>query len=434
MKFFPMVWREINMYIVMLLFIIAGMKPCRIEVINTGSELLCGSVLNTNAAWLGERLLEHGLRIQKLTVVPDGEAIIDAMKACASRADVVLVSGGLGPTSDDLTRDALAELCGVPMLRDESIVAALDAYFAKRGVGVSPSNYRQAMVPQGAMVLPNDNGTAPGLLMPAAAGRAMFILLPGPPSEFRPMVEKEVLPRLIGELSGEKPGLQVFKCVGIGESHVQDAVDDELQSIPELELAYCARPGEVDVRLIGRAEVRSKAEMVLRRVLGNYLIEPQYAGVEFALVDYLLAQGLKLATAESCTGGLIAKRLTDVPGASAVFEYGWVTYANIAKHSQLGVSLALLDEFGAVSEQVVREMAEGALARSGADVALAVSGIAGPGGGTVEKPVGTVWLAWAGKMLPTKSEKIFYPRDRDSFRRMVSTRALAGALQMAKSL
>ncbi len=410
------------------------MKPCRIELINTGTELLCGSVVNTNAAWLGERLLEHGLRIQKLTVVPDGGAIIEAMRECASRADVVLVSGGLGPTSDDVTRDALAELCGVSMFRDESIVAALDAYFAKRGVGVSPSNYRQAMVPQGAMVLRNENGTAPGLLMPAASGRAMFILLPGPPSEFRPMVEREVLSRLVGDSSVELPGLQVFKFVGIGESHVQDAVDSELQSISDLEYAYCARPGEVDVRLIASAEVRSRAEAVLRRVLGNYLIEPRYAGVEFALVDYLLASELKIATAESCTGGLIAKRLTDVPGASAVFEYGWVTYANIAKHSQLGVSLAVLEEFGAVSEQVVREMAEGALARSGADVALAVSGIAGPGGGTAEKPVGTVWLAWAGKNLPTTTEKIFYPRDRDSFRRMVSTRALAGALLMAKSL
>ncbi len=413
------------------------MKDVRVELINTGTEILLGSIVNTNAAWLGQGLLRLGLRVQRQMVVPDGEAIADAMKESMRRADLVIVSGGLGPTGDDVTVEALSKVCGVGMHRDESVVEALKSYFAKSNHPMAESNFKQAMVPDGAMVLQNTNGTAPGLIMPGKEGVATFILLPGPPLELKMMFEHSVaplLPGLLDDLYGNYANLkatrlQVYKLVGIGESSVQDVADAVLNAIPGLEVAYCARPGEVDVRLMGDETALKSGEDCLLNLLGDHVLRPYGADLEEAVVHALTGKGKKMATAESCTGGLIAKRITDVPGSSAVFEFGWVTYANEAKTAMLGVPTEVLAAHGAVSEPVVRAMAEGALRHSGADVAVAVSGIAGPGGGTPEKPVGTVWLAWAFKDAPTIAEKMFYPRDRESFRLAVSQRALLGVLR-----
>ncbi len=400
----------------------------RVEIINTGTELLLGSIVNTNAAWLGQRLFRAGLRVERQTIVPDGDDIEYAMRECVGRADIVIVSGGLGPTRDDVTVEALCRVCGVGLRRDENVAEGLKTYFEKRNMPVAESNFKQAMVPVGARVLPNDNGTAPGLFMPATATTPVFILLPGPPSELKPMVEHMVLPLLTGWLDADAPRLRVYKLVGIGESMVQDVADAALNSVPGLEVAYCARVGEVDVRLVGDETALKAGEACLLSLLGDYVLRPFGASLEEAVVARLSQTGKKLATAESCTGGLIAKRVTDVPGSSAVFEYGWVTYANEAKTAMLGVPELMLAAHGAVSEPVVRAMAEGALVRSGADVAVAVSGIAGPGGGTEEKPVGTVWLAWAFRGAETVTEKMFYPRDRESFRQAVSQRALSVVL------
>lgn len=405
-----------------------GMKSVRVELINTGTEILLGSIVNTNAAWLGNRLFEAGFRVERQTVVPDGYAINEAMRESAGRADIVIVSGGLGPTSDDVTREALCDVCGVDMHRDEHVADGLKAYFQRRGLSVAECNFRQAMVPDGAAVLENPNGTAPGLVMPAGDRMPMFILLPGPPSELRPMVERSVIPLLEGMIDGDIPRLRVFRLVGIGESDLQDLVDTSLHQVQGLEVAYCARIGEVDVRLVGNETALKQGEERLLTLAGAYVLRPLGATLEQAVVSHLAAQGLKAAAAESCTGGLIAKRITDVPGSSRVFEFGWVTYADRAKTEMLGVPAEVLERHGAVSQPVVAAMAEGALARSGADAAVAVSGVAGPGGGTPEKPVGTVWLAWAFRNGETVTEMMFYPRDRESFRQMVSQKALIGLL------
>lgn len=405
-----------------------GMKSVRVELINTGTEILLGSIVNTNAAWLGNRLFEAGFRVERQTVVSDGYAINEAMRESAGRADIVIVSGGLGPTSDDVTREALCDVCGVDMHRDEHVADGLKAYFQRRGLSVAECNFRQAMVPDGAAVLENPNGTAPGLVMPAGDRMPMFILLPGPPSELRPMVERSVIPLLEGMIDGDIPRLRVFRLVGIGESDLQDLVDTSLHLVEGLEVAYCARIGEVDVRLVGNETALKQGEARLLTLAGTYVLRPLGATLEQAVVSHLAAQGLKAAAAESCTGGLIAKRITDVPGSSRVFEFGWVTYADRAKTEMLGVPAEVLERHGAVSQPVVAAMAEGALARSGADAAVAVSGVAGPGGGTPEKPVGTVWLAWAFRNGETVTEMMFYPRDRESFRQMVSQKALIGLL------
>ena len=391
------------------------MKQIRVELINTGTEILLGSIVNTNAAWLGNRLFEAGFRVGRVTVVPDGYAINEAMRESARRADIVIVSGGLGPTSDDVTREALCDVCGVDMYRDEHVAEWLKSYFERRGIPIAECNFKQAMVPDGAAVLENSNGTAPGLVMPASGSLPMFILLPGPPAELKPMVEHSVMPLLEDLADEDISHLRVFRLVGIGESDLQELVDDSLHQVEGLEVAYCARVGEVDVRLVGSEVALKQGEARLRILAGAYVLAPVGASLEKAVVCHLAQQGLKAATAESCTGGLIAKRITDVPGASGVFECGWVTYADLKR-------------CGAVSEPVVKAMAEGALERSGADVAVAVSGIAGPGGGTPEKPVGTVWLAWAFRGRETRTEMMLYPRDRASFRKMVSQRALAGLL------
>lgn len=409
-----------------------GMKNIRVELINTGTEILLGSVVNTNAAWLGNRLFEAGFRVERQTVVPDGYAINEAMRESARRADVVIVSGGLGPTSDDVTREALCEVCGVDMHRDEGVAEGLREYFRRRGISIAECNFKQAMVPDGASVLENSNGTAPGLVMPATDRLPMFILLPGPPAELKPMVERSVMPLLASMTDADIPRLRVFRLVGIGESDLQDLADASLHQVQGLEVAYCARIGEVDVRLVGNETALKQGEARLLTLAGSYVLRPLGASLEKAVVLHLEQQGLKVTTAESCTGGLIAKRITDVPGSSGVFEFGWVTYADRAKTEMLGVPEEVLKEHGAVSEPVVRAMAEGALERSGADVAVAVSGIAGPGGGTPEKPVGTVWFAWAFRGRETRTEMMLYPRDRESFRQMVSQRALAGLLAARK--
>lgn len=410
-----------------------GMQHIRVEVINTGTELLLGGIVNTNAAWLGDRLFEAGFRVERQTVVPDGYAINEAMRESSRRADVVIVTGGLGPTSDDVTREALCEVCGVDMHRDERVAEELKKYFRRRGISMAECNFKQAMVPDGASVLENANGTAPGLVMPAGGVLPMFILLPGPPGELRPIVEHSVMPLLEAMVHEDIPRLRVFRLAGIGESDLQELVDDSLRQVDGLEVAYCARIGEVDVRMVGSDLALRQGEARLLALAGAHVLRPLGSSLEEAVVRHLEKQGLKAATAESCTGGLIAKRITDVPGSSGVFEFGWVTYADRAKTEMLGVPEEVLARHGAVSEPVVKAMAEGALSRSGADVAVAVSGIAGPGGGTTEKPAGSVWLAWAFREGETRTEAMFYPRDRESFRQMVSQKALAGFLDAGRS-
>jgi len=400
----------------------------RIEILNTGSELLLGTTLNTHGQWFGRELFSLGLRVARQTTVPDGGAIAEALAECVARADVVLVTGGLGPTSDDLTREATASVLGLEVIEDEAALRSLEAFFAKRGKRMVPENRKQAQVPVGADVLPNPNGTAPGIYVPPRLNRvapcAVF-LLPGPPRELYPMFEAEVVPRL-RSLGGVESGGEILelKFTGLGESEIHHEVDAELAAIEGLEVGYCARLAEVDLRLIGPAEsVAAGRRLVLER-FGKQCFSEDGSSLEEAVVGLLEARGWRLATAESCTGGLIATRVTDVPGSSAVFTHGFVIYANAAKVGMIGVDEAALAEHGAVSEEVARQMAEGARRVSGAEVAVAVTGIAGPDGGSEEKPVGTVFLAVAAEGAATRVVRQFHPRDRLGFKRAVSQAAL----------
>lgn len=400
----------------------------RIEVLNTGSELLLGNTVNTHAAWFGRELFKLGLRIARQTTVPDGEAIRDAIGESLSRADVLIVTGGLGPTSDDLTREITASVLGLELITDEAALRSLEAFFALRGRPMAGANLKQAQVPVGADVLPNPHGTAPGVYVPPRLnGRSdcAVFLLPGPPRELYPMFHTEVVPRLRA-LAGMETTDEVLelKFTGIGESDFHQGIDDALAAIPGLEYGYCAHIGEVDLRLIGTPEACERGRSIAMEHFAAFLISDDGSSLEATVVRLLTERQLTLATAESCTGGLIANRITDVPGASAVFTHGFVTYANDAKTGLLGVSPDDLLHHGAVSETVACQMAAGALHASGADIAVAVTGIAGPGGGTPEKPVGTAWIGLARRAAPPAAFKVFHPRNRHDFKLAVSQAAL----------
>lgn len=400
----------------------------KIEILNTGTELLLGNTLNTHGSWFGRQLFTMGLRVARQTTVPDGEAIREAFSEMVVRADALLITGGLGPTSDDLTREIVAETLGIELHQDEQALRNLESFFAHRGKPMAPANLRQAMVPTGADVLSNPNGTAPGLYLPPRInGRSncAVFLLPGPPRELYPMFHSEVAPRLLA-LAGVSDIAEAaeLKFTGIGESDFHQGIDAALADIPGLEYGYCARIGEVDLRLIGPPEAISAGRDLALNSFGRHLISDDGSSLEATVVRLLREKAAKLATAESCTGGLTANRLTNVPGASEIFTHGWVTYANEAKASQLGVPPEIIEQHGAVSEEVARAMAEGALRESGADFAVSVTGIAGPTGGTEEKPVGTAWLGLAEKGAGTLAVKVFHPRARKDFKQAVSQSAL----------
>lgn len=399
-----------------------------LEILNTGTELLLGHTLNTHGAWLGQELFKLGLRAERQTTVPDGPAIRAALAEILPRAGVLIVTGGLGPTSDDLTREITAEMLGLDLLTDASALRSLEAFFAVRNRPMVEANLKQALCPAGAEVLPNPNGTAPGIYLPPSLNPrypCAIFLLPGPPRELMPMYHAAVAPRLTA-LAGltEPPACLTLKFTGIGESDFHDGIDARLAAIPGLEFGYCAHIGEVDLRLIGTPAALAEARALATARFAGFLVSDDGASLEETVVRLLTARGMTVATAESCTGGMIANRLTNVPGASAVFSHGFVTYANQAKVDLLGVDAGLLAAHGAVSEEVARAMAAGALAVSGADLAVAVTGIAGPTGGSAEKPVGTAWLALACRHQASQAWRLFQPRNRLDFKLSISQSAL----------
>jgi nicotinamide-nucleotide amidase len=396
----------------------------RVEVLNTGTELLFGSVINTHLSFLAQQLFPLGLRVERQTTIPDGDSIRVAIKESARRCDVILVTGGLGPTSDDVTREIVSELTGRPLRYDDSIFQKISERFKKRGLKMTDRTARQAYVPEGATVLPNDHGTAPGIHIPAGDGIPHLFLLPGPPRELRPMFDTYALPILRSLAGGHDLHATIYRTTGLGESQVERIVGEQLLAIPGLELGYCARMGEVDVRVVGSQSAVEAADELIQSKLRPYIVTTEEKELEDVVVELLTSNSATLAVAESCTGGLLANRITDVPGSSLVFLEGNVAYSNEAKMRTLGVSEELLFRVGAVSEEVARAMAEGALERSGATYALSTTGIAGPDGGTELKPVGTVFIGLAYRESVTLVEKEFFPTDRPSFKRIVTQHAL----------
>jgi nicotinamide-nucleotide amidase len=341
------------------------------------------------------------------------------------RADLSVVTGGLGPTSDDITRDAAAEAFGRKLIFHPEILEDIAAKFAARKLVMNDMQNSQAMVPEGGVVLRNNFGTAPGLII--ENDKTVAVLLPGPPRELRPMWENEALPWLRKHFAHRLTAVRevTLRVLGIGETRVQMLVEEDLRALGPIEIGYCARPGEVDLRLISADEdLLQRAADLARSRLGEVIYAEQGETMEQAVVRLATVAGKSIATAESCTGGLVAHRITNVPGSSAVLRYGWVTYADEAKTRELGVPAELLARHGAVSPEVARAMAEGALRESGADVAVATTGIAGPGGGSAEKPVGLVHFAVAARDRETQVAERKLSQVRESVKMMASQVAL----------
>ncbi len=398
----------------------------RCLVLNTGSELLLGDVRDAHLSFIAHQILELGLLVTEQRTVGDGSAIGTTLAEIFPQADLVFVTGGLGPTSDDITRDLVAELLHLSLERNEEVLASINERLTFRKIAVTESILRQADVPHGAQVLPNRFGTAPGLFLRAGINPAIqsphLFLLPGPPRELQPMFSASVMPLLRTFVRPSGVVRRLYKIANMGESVVETRVGAKLLAIPGLEVGYCARPGEVDLRLVGRPEIVDQGEKIVFESLGKYVFTSGMGSLEETVVRSLVQARRSLALAESCTGGLLSSRMTDVPGASEIFLAGYVTYSNDAKCDVLGVGRNLIDRFGAVSEEVAAAMAEGARKRADAFYALSTTGIAGPAGGTEEKPVGTVFVGLSSDAA-TMTKKFFFPSDRATFKQMVAQAA-----------
>ena len=429
---------------------------------------MLGRVLNTHSQWLCRRLADLGHVVtRQVAIADDGNQIQQAVRESLSRADLVITTGGLGPTSDDLTRELIAGLLGKKLVENKDVLAHIENFFAKRGRPRPAKTSVETLVPEGALFFLNATGTAPGLAMrvdedgrwrmedsrhltPALSplfadsqrgegGRPSvirhppssrwLIMLPGPPRELRPMFDDSVAPLLKREFSEEIFICRTLRSTGIGESRVQEMVEADLSPLVQrgLEVGYCARPGAVDVRLTAggstAGKLVSEAVMVVQKNLGENIFGFDDDEMEEVVVRLLTERKKTLALAESCTGGCIAQRVTNVPGASAVFPGGVVSYANSAKEKFLGVRAETLANHGAVSEAVATEMALGAREKFGSDFALAVTGIAGPGGGTPEKPVGTVFVALA-TASGVEVKRFLNVWERATFKQVTATQAL----------
>ena len=397
---------------------------------------MLGRVLNTHQQWICRQLADCGYEVARQTAVADtGREIQQAVREALSRADLVITTGGLGPTSDDITRDLIAELLGKKLREDAAVLANVETFFAARKRPMPAKTRVQALVLEDAIVLPNAHGTAPGMAIevrpnPFRAPPAWLVMLPGPPRELRPMFSGQVLPFIREKLPLANALVsRTLKTTGLGESMVEEKIAEPLRSLTDagLEIGYCARTGEVDVRLVGRGadagRLVSEAEGVIRRLIGGHVFGGDDDQLEEVVVRLLTERQRTLALAESCTGGYIANRITNVPGASVVLLAGIVSYSNAAKQEFVGVRAETLAAHGAVSEPVAREMAESIRRKTNADYALAVTGIAGPGGGTPDKPVGTVFIALAEE----RHRFVLNPvnrYDRETFKYVTSQQAL----------
>ena len=384
------------------------------EVVSIGTELLLGQIVDTDAAYLAQQLSALGINVYHRATVGDNLARAAAtVRQAVSRADLVLLIGGLGPTMDDLTRDVIAEVMDAPLKRDAEIAEHLRRWFGARGATMVDTILRQADVPAGATPLPNANGTAPGLLL--EKNGKIVVALPGPPNELIPLFETSVYPVLRERTAGERQVIRsrVLRIVGSGESLVEEAVRDLMQDANPSVAPY-AKTGEVHLRVTARAKTEEEADRLtgervalLKERLGNVVYGEDETTLEEAVVALLAQKKRTVATAESCTGGLLAGRLTNVSGSSAVFHTGVVTYANESKVHLLKIPQALIAAVGAVSPEVARAMAERVRELAGTDFGISITGIAGPGGGTPEKPVGLVYIGFADGENVTAEKHLF---------------------------
>jgi nicotinamide-nucleotide amidase len=397
----------------------------QIELLTIGDELLLGFTVDTNAAYIARALAALGVEIvHRTTVGDDADRIAAAVAEGIERTGAVITTGGLGPTADDRTRPAIARLFGRELVRDERVVAQIEERFRRMGTGtMPPSNVVQAMVPAGARVLENHYGTAPGLWIEDSQGR-WVAMLPGVPREMRGMTLDTIIP-LLRERIGVATSVVVSRTIrstGIGESALAERLGEHARGLEGMPLAFLPGWAGVDLRLTARALAPAAAALALeaavrtlRDVAGPVVYGEEVDDLAALVLRLCRDRALSIATGESCTGGLLGARLTEIPGSSDVYHGGIIAYANDVKVKQLGVSERTLNEHGAVSEEVVREMAEGARKALGTSIGIGITGIAGPGGGSAEKPVGTVWIAVAG-VGETRSLGRVYVGDREEIR------------------
>jgi len=410
----------------------AGRAPDRtlsVAVVGTGDELVQGRHVDTNSAEIARALIDQGLEPRRFCVLGDDEDALAALVQELLRDHAaVVITGGLGPTLDDVTRHAVARAAGVELDRDEQVLAGLRELFERRGRPFAQANERQALFPRGAVVLPNPNGTAAGFALETRDG--VVFALPGPPREMRPMLAADVLPRLAARLHAQSAS-QSLPCVerrtfhlfGLPEGGFADMAGPWMARDANPLVGVTASGGRLTVSVRAEAPAREAARKLadaraneIRARFAPWLFSEDEPDLAHAVGLQLVARGVSIAIAESCTGGLVTERLTRVPGISAVFEYGFVTYANRAKTDLLGVDPTLFQRQGAVSPEVAAAMVQGAARRSGARLAVSVTGIAGPGGGSAEKPVGLVWFGLAADGVVTTEERRFLDLGRDLIR------------------
>ncbi|MBI2903296.1 MAG: competence/damage-inducible protein A [Candidatus Methylomirabilis oxyfera] len=373
------------------------------EILTIGTELLLGQIVDTNAAYVAETLAAAGIDVYWKTTVGDNEGRIgEAMRQALSRSEIVIATGGLGPTEDDLTCRVIATVLARPLVLDQTVLESIRRRFADRGLAMSRNNERQALIPEGATVLPNLRGTAPGLFIPVRDGRVV-VAMPGVPLEMRPMLTEQVIPRLRERFEvSARIRSRILKISGITESQLDEAIGDLARSSLNPTVALLAHPGEIHIRLTVKTESHEDGERRLddlearlRERLGALLYGRDGERLEEVVGRLLVDAKQTVAVAESCTGGLVCHRLTNRPGSSAYFVQGEVVYSDQAKEDRLGVSHELIVRHGAVSRAVAEAMACGMRDAARTDLALGITGIAGPGGGSAEKPVGLTYIAVA---------------------------------------
>ena len=405
----------------------------RAEIISVGTEILLGDIVNTNTQFLAKELASIGIEVYRQEVVGDNQdRLLGILEEALNRSDMVITTGGLGPTNDDLTKDTACKFFNMDLELHQESLKALEEYFFKMGRKITESNYKQVYFPKEAIVLPNPNGTAPGAIL--EKNNKYIVILPGPPREMKPMYLNHVKPYLIKKGDGIIES-KVVRVLGIGESMAAEKLKKFIENGVNPTVAPYAKEEDVIFRITAKAESQKEALKLIEpvknqieEILGQDVYgEGEETTIEMVVGDLLIKNNLKISTAESCTGGMIASRLVSVPGISDVFLEGAVTYAYEAKVRTLNVKEETLKKYGAVSEETAREMAEGMAKRTGSDIAVVTTGIAGPGGGTEEKPVGLVYIG-----LYYKDEVYVYKNVFNGNRQKVRTKATVTALDMVR--
>jgi nicotinamide-nucleotide amidase len=403
------------------------------EIIAIGSELLTAHRTDTNSLWLTDRLNSVGIEVKAKTIVGDDEPRLEeAIKDALRRSDAIISTGGLGPTEDDITRKVFARVTSRQLMLDYDVLTQIRQRFASRGYQMTPNNERQALIPKGATVLPNPNGTAPGIKM--TQDGKLIVLLPGPPREMKPMFDDYVMADLEKMSRGIRISTRTLKVTGLGESAMDDLIAPIYRQYSNPTTTVLFTDSDLEIHLTAKAETAERAESLaddlaekLSDKLGNYLYSASGESMEEVVGHRLALKGYTLATAESCTGGLIAERVTRVPGSSEYFLGGIVSYTEAAKSSLLGVPAELISKRGVVSGDVAEAMARGAKQRFGSTIGLSITGVAGPSGGTEETPVGTVYVGIADD-VGTSNRRMILPGDRH----LIRWRASQAALEMVR--